>query len=75
MRIFNPIFLFLTGLLVIPGGFTYDVIFAGIPYPDPTPDMEAKDAYHARIASVFYESGMLMRVFRAAPDLTHCDKG
>jgi hypothetical protein len=65
MRRLKPILLFLTGLLVIVGGFIYDVIFAGIPYQDPTPDMEAKYAYHARIASIFYKSGMLVGVFGA----------
>ena len=31
---------------------SYDVMFAGIPYQDPTPEMLARYAHHARIASI-----------------------
>jgi hypothetical protein len=47
----------IAGLLLLAGGFVYDVVYAGIPYQDPTPEMSARYAFHARIASIFYLSG------------------
>lgn len=44
--------LVLVGLLVVFGGFVYDVIFAGIPYQDPTPEMSARYSWHSGIASM-----------------------
>ncbi|WP_169977659.1 hypothetical protein [Tautonia rosea] len=45
------------GLLVAVAGFAYDLIFAGIPYPDPTPEMAARYRFHSRIASALELSG------------------
>lgn len=39
------------GVFLIVGGFFYDVMFAGIPYQDPTPKMAARYAQHSHIAS------------------------
>lgn len=38
-------------------GFIYDVLFAGIPYQDPTPEMSARYSLHANIASVIRWTG------------------
>jgi hypothetical protein len=46
-----PFILIASGLFLLVGGFIYDVMFAGIPYQDPTPEMSARYAHHARIAS------------------------
>ncbi len=51
MRRFWPIILPVIGLVLLLAGFVYDVMFAGIPYQDPTPEMSARYAHHARIAS------------------------
>lgn len=45
------------GLSLLLGGFIYDVLFAGIPYQDPTPELEAQYDLHSRIAGLFYGSG------------------
>ena len=37
---------------MILAGFVYDVLFAGIPYQDPTPQMQADYDFHAKLASV-----------------------
>jgi hypothetical protein len=42
-----PLLLIVAGLLLMVGGFVYDVMFAGIPYQDPTPEMSARYAFHA----------------------------
>jgi hypothetical protein len=46
-----PLFLVAIGIALIAGGFIYDVFFAGIPYQDPTPEMQAGYLFHARVAS------------------------
>ena len=53
-----PVVLVATGLLLIAGGFIYDVLFAGIPYQDPTPEMSARYDLHSRVASVVYLAGV-----------------
>jgi hypothetical protein len=52
MRRFNPLFLILGCVLPLFGGFIYDILFAGIPYQDPTPELSASYALHANIASM-----------------------
>ena len=52
-----PFILIAAGLSLLIGGFIYDVMFAGIPYQDPTPEMSARYAYHSRIASTAYLIG------------------
>jgi hypothetical protein len=51
MRRFWLVILVATGLFLLLSGFIYDVMFAGIPYQDPTPEVSARYAHHARIAS------------------------
>jgi hypothetical protein len=58
-----PWILILMGILTVIGGFLYDVIFAGIPYQDPTPEMSARYDHHAGIASVLRWSGVALCVF------------
>ena len=53
-----PLLLIVAGSLLMAGGFVYDVMFAGIPYQDPTPEMSARYAFHARIASITLGSGV-----------------
>jgi hypothetical protein len=52
-----PLTLIIVGLLLVVSGLVYDVMFAGIPYQDPTPEMSARYAFHSRIASIFYLTG------------------
>lgn len=51
MRRFWPQAIIAAGLLLLVGGFIYDVMFAGIPYQDPTPEMSVRYALHSGIAS------------------------
>jgi hypothetical protein len=51
MKRFWPYGLLLLGIMIIFVGFFYDVLFAGIPYQDPTPAMVATYNFHATIAS------------------------
>jgi hypothetical protein len=52
MKRFWPLLLIAGGVLIVFGGFIYDVMFAGIPYQDPTPELSARYARHAHIASM-----------------------
>jgi len=55
-----PWFFVILALLMIVGAFVYDLSFAGLPYPDPTPVMAASYALDAQIASVGYVLGLLV---------------
>ena len=57
MKRIIPFGLIVIGLIIIISGFIYDVIFAGIPYPDPTPELAAKYALHSQIAAIIRWSG------------------
>lgn len=57
MKRFWPLFLLAVGLLLLVGGLIYDLMFAGIPYQEPTPEMSARYAYHVRVASLICRVG------------------
>jgi len=58
MKRFWPFLLVAAGLFLLLGGFIYDVVFAGIPYQDPTPEMSARYARHAHIAAIIRWCGV-----------------
>ncbi len=51
MRPTPPLFI-VAGICLVIGGFVYDVMFAGIPYPDPTPELSIAYDRNAQIAAV-----------------------
>jgi hypothetical protein len=53
-----PLLVMAAGVGIFMFGFLYDVLYAGIPYPDPTPELAAKYAWHSRIAGNFYLLGV-----------------
>jgi len=57
MKRFWLIVLMGIGITIILLGFVYDVLFAGIPYQDPTPALQASYDFHSRIASIIRWSG------------------
>ena len=50
--------LFLTGVALVIGGFVYEVMYAGLQYQDPTPQLPADYARHERIARMLEVSGV-----------------
>ena len=52
MKRFWSFGLLLLGIGIIFLGFLYDVMFAGIPYQDPTPALAATYTFHATVASI-----------------------
>jgi hypothetical protein len=51
------------GILIVLVGFVYDISFAGIPYQDPDPVLQAQYDFHSLIASLFYKSGGVVFLF------------
>jgi hypothetical protein len=66
MKKFWPLLFIAMGVCLLLGGFIFDVLFAGIPYQDPTPDMSARYTRQSRIASVIGWSGVGALVFGIA---------
>ena len=50
----------LAGLCIIAAGVVYDIVFAGIPYQDPTPAMLVSWNFHSSVAGVFYKAGGML---------------
>lgn len=50
----------LIGILIIVIGFIYDVMFAGIPYQDPTPELQTRYDFHSSLAGWFYKAGGIL---------------
>lgn len=61
-----PLLLVAAGLALVVAGIVYDVAFAGIPYPDPTPAMAADYARHARVAAPLLWVGLGLLLSGAA---------
>lgn len=59
MKTFTPRKLILAGLLLVVGGFVYDVVFAGIPYQDVPQELLDRYDLHKRVASVVCGLGLL----------------
>ena len=47
----------LLGLLILISGFLYFVTLAGLPYPDPTPELQAQWKYHENISWIILKIG------------------
>jgi hypothetical protein len=56
-RLIRPSMLVALGAVLLAAGFVYDLLFAGIPYQDPTPEMAARYDRHGAIATVIYWCG------------------
>jgi hypothetical protein len=48
------------GLLILIVGFLYFVTFAGLPYPDPTPELQAEWKYHENISWIILKIGVFV---------------
>lgn len=49
--------LLLLGGVALLAGFVYDVLFAGIPYQDPTAELAARYAFHSGVAATIRATG------------------
>ena len=71
----KPSPLLVLGIIIILAGFAYDIIFAGIPYQDPTPVLLASYNFHAQVASIIRWSGLLISATGSAIALLKKAKG
>lgn len=46
------------GLAIIVVGFVYDIMFAGIPYQDPSPELLANWKFHSSVAFWIMTAGL-----------------
>lgn len=53
---------FLAGLIILVIGLYYLVIKAGIPYQDPTAEMQIQYAIHYGIGSILSKTGLILAV-------------
>lgn len=58
MKKYWPLALIVIGVMTMLVGFVYDVLFAGIPYQDPTPELMATFNLHSQIAATIRWVGM-----------------
>jgi len=63
MKRYWPLILIAAGLFFLLAGFIYDMIFAGIPYQDSTPEMSVRYVRHAHIASAICWLGVAVLLF------------
>jgi len=62
MNRYLPLTLILLGIAILFAGFVYDVFFAGIPYQDPIPALQASYEFHSHVASLIHWSGFSVSV-------------
>ncbi len=54
----SPPLLAVAGLTAVVAGLAYDILLAGIPYQDPTPELAARYAFHSRVAAGIEAAGL-----------------
>jgi hypothetical protein len=55
----RPLILIVVGFVLIITGFVYNIVFAGIPYQDPPPELVARYNMHATIAQTITTTGII----------------
>lgn len=58
MKLFRSGILFAFGIFIVLAGFMYDLMFAGLPYQDPDPELYASWSFHKDVASAIIISGL-----------------
>ncbi len=60
VKFFRPIRLIIIGIILLLLGFTYSIIFAGLPYQDPSEELYASWKFHHEIASWTMLTGLFL---------------
>jgi hypothetical protein len=60
MRYLRPGTIAAAGMLLFIGGLIYSIVFAGIPYQDPTPQMYATWKLHHRVGDLVILAGLVV---------------
>ena len=56
-RVLEPTRLLAIGIVIAPIGFVYEVLLAGLPCQDPTPEPQVHWEFHQSVARIFYRAG------------------
>lgn len=56
----HPVSIVIVGIAVFLLGFLYDARFAGLPYQDPTPEMQANWLFHGKVAGRIMWAGTVI---------------
>ncbi len=59
MKSYWHLIIIASGFVLIIAGFVYNVVFAGIPYQDPPPELVARYNLHAAIAQTITTTGII----------------
>ena len=60
MAILKPLYLAGAGVVVLVGGFLYDMLFAGLPFQDPSPEVAAAWRLQGAIAGRIMLAGLVL---------------
>ena len=60
MQFFRSPVLITFGAILVVAGFVYDGLFAGLPYQDPTEEMQSQWLYHSGIARRTVATGLIV---------------
>ncbi len=60
MKQIRPLYIVLVGAVVLIAGILYEIVFVGIPYQDPTPDLAAPYAHQSAVAYGVRIAGVLL---------------
>lgn len=60
MRFAASVFLIASGAALIVSGFAYDLSFAGLPYQDPTPEMQDRWLFHKGMSGRIMLTGAIV---------------
>lgn len=66
MRVFRPITFVLLGLALLLAGFAYLVVMVSVPYPDPTPEMQAQERFHHTVGDAMLAIGLSLAMIGCA---------
>ena len=65
MKLKWPIFIIICGVALGVFGFLYDAFFAGIPFQDPSPELEAEWRFHNMVSNYIIVSGLVILIIGA----------
>ena len=57
MRFMTSFFWIAAGAILVVSGFAYDLSFAGLPYQDPTPEIQERWVFHKGVAESIIVAG------------------
>ena len=60
MRLMTSFSWIAAGTILVVSGFAYDLLFAGIPYQDPSPEIQERWIFHKGVADSIMAAGAIV---------------